>query len=340
MSKLLDVLVALGLIGRHWLMIRGEATSIAPTQVLANMVAEFGIQLSDIVSDEGKELIVLTMKRRGAYGRIGCQEINYIDSPSTCADRDAMSRLNAFLHDSDIAFLDDGQEPRVNPLDRTMKRFYVIYQGQDVRFDQSGRLCGGFWQNIKKGRRRNIRINGEPIVELDFSSMYTRMAYAAVGAVPPEGDLYAIPGLEGYRSGVKVVMNALLFDVKPRSRLPKGLGNGVGDDFAALSDPNSVAARYDARLPKGWPIKRMMKEILKVHPCLKDAWGRGLGITLMHQESEILLAVLLDLASRNIPALGLHDGLLVARGDMKIARAVMMEKGLEMTGILLPVRCK
>jgi hypothetical protein len=97
----------------------------------------------------------------------------------------------------------------------------VLLTYQATRFDQGGRLYGGFWQNLKTERRRNIRINGEPVAVLDYGSMFTRLAYAEVGAVPPEGDLYVIPGLEGYRSGVKLAMR-----VRPCSSKPIGRVNG------------------------------------------------------------------------------------------------------------------
>jgi hypothetical protein len=73
---------------------------------------------------------------------------------------------------------------------------------------------------LKSDRRRHIRIDGEPAVVLGYGSMFTRLAYAEIGAVPPEADLYAIPGLEGYRSGVKKAMNCFLFDSGHRRSWP------------------------------------------------------------------------------------------------------------------------
>ncbi len=67
--------------------------------------------------------------------------------------------------------------------------------------------------NLKTDRRRQIRINGEPVTVLDYGSMYTRLAYADIKATAPEGERNAVPGLEGYRSGVKMAMNCLLFVV-------------------------------------------------------------------------------------------------------------------------------
>jgi hypothetical protein len=95
--------------------------------------------------------------------------------------------------------------------------------------------------------------------------------------------------------------------------------------MAALSG-SSEAARCDARLPLGWSVRRTRKAILAMHPALKAAWGRHLGYSLMYKESEVLVAVLETLMERNIPALGLHDGLLVAQSKAEEASAVMMDK--------------
>jgi hypothetical protein len=44
------------------------------------------------------------------------------------------------------------------------------------RFDLSGRLFGGFWQGLQRQRRSGIRIDGEPVATLDYSSMFARLA--------------------------------------------------------------------------------------------------------------------------------------------------------------------
>ena len=57
----------------------------------------------------------------------------------------------------------------------------------------------------------------------------------------------------------------------------------------------------------------------------------------MFIESEILLAVLLDLASRNIPALGLHDGLMVPMSKKETAKDVMTAQARNFIGYPIPV---
>ena len=211
---------------------RGEVSSMAPSAWFARKVAEFGVQLSDFGRDENEEVILLNRNVRslGTWAQIGSRSIHrepidYTDAVLTRKYREEVRHLNAFLAEADIDFVDDGRKPRIDPFDRTLKRRFVLLTYQATRFDQGGRLYGGFWQNLKSERRRHIRINGEPIAVLDYGSMFTRLAYAEVGAVPPGGDLYAIPGLEGYRSGVKLAMNCFLFDGGRRSLLAERIGD-------------------------------------------------------------------------------------------------------------------
>jgi hypothetical protein len=181
--------------------------------------------------------------------------------------------------------------------------------------------------------------------------MFTRLAYLEVGVVPPEGDLYAIPRLQGHRNGVKKAMNCFLFDDGPRRSWPAEFLAGVDrdhDDHHDDHENGSLVVEGDdpgrtgsaALLPAGWGVARTKKAILKVHPVLKDAWGRQLGYHLMCKESEVLIAVLRHLASLNIPALGLHDGLMVAASRKEIAQEAMKEAAREIVGVALPVAVK
>ena len=90
---------------------------------------------------------------------------------------------------------------------------------------------------------------------------------------------------------------------------------------------------FEARLPTGCGVAKTKETILSVHAPLKEVWGRGYGYRPMLVESEVLLDILQDLAARRIPALGLHDGLLVAVSDKEAMRRVAKA----VTGIDLPV---
>ena len=343
LSPLIWILKDRDLLDLKWVRGRGEVSSIAPTAWFSRRVCEQGVELGDFGRHETEEVIFLARNTRPAASRVRGgdrtphrEHIDYEDTPTTRRYRETLRRLNTFLADSEIVF-DGSPDTRVDPFDRTLRRRFTILEDQEERFDQNGRLFGGFWQTLSKASRRAIRINGEEVVELDYRSMFSRLAYADVGATPPEGDLYAIPELAGYRSGVKMAMNTLLFDSGLRRSWQKEIGVGVGTDADAASDPTSSAAQFEARLPAGYGVKRTKEAILKAHPCLKDAWGRRLGYTLMFRESEILIAVLEDLAAIGTPALGIHDGLIVPASRATAARGIMERRAIEMTGVPIPV---
>jgi hypothetical protein len=342
--KLIDQLNELGFLSMRRSERRLEVSSVAVCALFTNKVHEASITLADFDRLPDEETIFLTRNTRAAANaakRITERErINYRDTAETRAYRAEIRELNSFLASAEIAFIDDGLEPRVDPFDRRLRRHFAILPGQQVRFDQVGRLSGGFWHNLKSERRNGIRIKGEPVATLDYGAMFTRLAYARLKSTPPEGDPYTIEGFEGYRSGIKKAMNCFLFDNTPRrSKWPNDIGVGVGDDDEA-NDKTSEAARFEGRLPEGWTVGRAKKVILRKHPALKEAWGRSLGYALMFDESCILLAVLNELRTKGIPALSLHDGLMVQRSKRDIAKQAMEAVAERITGLQIPVGFK
>jgi hypothetical protein len=127
---------------------RGEASSIGVSDWFARKVVEAEVSLSDFARCEEEEVIILTRNKRGAT-EVQRELINYADTPMTRRYRADLKELNASLMAADINFLDDGLEPRIDPFDRTLRRRFIILANQKPRFDQNGRLFGGFWQNLK-----------------------------------------------------------------------------------------------------------------------------------------------------------------------------------------------
>lgn len=323
---------------------RGEVSSVAPSAWFEAQIRQLGVSFPDFGRDPAEEMILLSRNLRGNAGwsdeadaRKRKERIDFEDDETTRRYRAAVRRLNDFLAKADIAFLDDGNKPVMDPFARTLTRRFLLLEGQDKpRFDQNGRLFGGFWMSLEKNRRSQLRINGEAVANLDYSSMFTRLAYAELGERPPPfDDLYAVPGLGDYRSGVKLAMNCFLFDTHSRrTKWPKKMGVGVGTD-ADRDTVGSTVNEYEGLLPAGWGVGVTKRAILKLHPALKEAWGRGLGYRLMWRESEVLVAVLEELMRRNIPALGLHDGLLVAASKKDVAQEVMAEQAKIVVGVAL-----
>ncbi|MCX5580786.1 hypothetical protein [Kaistia terrae] len=310
---------------------RREASSLVPTESFAKAVRTAGITLADFGRQAGEEVVIASRKTRHRFsdGLVVSRElVDYTDTAETIAIRNTVRGVNTFLGEADIAFIYDGHGP-VDPHSRAMARHFTLTDDEGApRFDRNGRLFGGFWQNLRKDRRQGIRIEGEAVANLDFSSMFPRLAYSHAGVSAPDGDLYAIPGLEGHRRAVKMAMNCLLMDDFHRSAWPKELVTSADD-----SDATAI-------LPPGWTVKRTKDAILRKHPALRPCFGAGIGLMLMHTESQILIHVLEEMKAKKLVALGLHDGLLLPRSRAEEGRMMMEVASREVTCTSIPVTLK
>lgn len=331
LRRTLDTLAAAGVLNLRVSRKLGRASTIRPTPRFANEVASAGLGSDDFARHPGEEVIILSRSRRGfktnpatletTFGKTR-ERIDYRDDTRTSRRyREKVRRINTFLEGANLTLLPNAATPTIDTGQRRLCRHFALPPGADSNpphFDLGGRLFGGWWQNLPKAERHRIRIDGERIADLDYGAMYPRLAYLKASLKPPDGDLYAVPGLEApeYRDGVKGMLNALFFSDGPKVRIPSS---------------------FKASLPKGWTAAKVKAAILARHPVLEPILEIGIGMKLMFTESQILIAVLLRLMERGIVALPMHDGIMVAKSKASLAKTVMEEVAVEETGYRLPV---
>lgn len=316
---------------------RGVATTIRPTDAFVQHLDSQAADLADTVMEAGAELIILSRKtkvagqgRNGASTYINRQLVPYSDDAATMAMRADMVTINVQLAEADLAFLDDGQTPRVNVGNRFLQRHFNLLPGQDApRFDQGGRLFGAFWSNLAGERRRaSLRIDGEAIAEVDFNAMFTRLAYARLGQeLDADGDPYTpiAEELGASRGAIKQAVNAFFFETKPFNNWPDDMGKEMRE--------------------AGLKVKDVTTGVLRHLPALRPLLWSGEGYGFMRTESDILIGGMKRIAAmgggkQGLSALPLHDAVLVARRNAVAVKQVLEETGLEMTGVRLPVSIK
>lgn len=311
---------------------QGRTTTLEPTAAFAEAVSNYGVVVADFGRDPLEEIIILsTTTKRLVSAKDGCKFrkksklIDYKPSLEVVHLRSRLTALNEFLAAADIAFVDDGVFPLVCPEDRVMKRRFTLLDAKEhPAWNLNGRLFGGFWQQLERSRRDGIRIDGEPVCDLDFKNAFARLAYLHVGGEPPEGDLYDLTGLlPGYddrhpthRKGVKQGFSALLFGGKAQA-------------------PEIVA-----QLPEGTKAKALREALAAKHSALVPIFGSDVGYSLMYQESCILMRALEMLMAEGVVGLGMHDGLMVASSYEKTARGAMEAASVEVVGAALTVDTK
>lgn len=303
----------------------GRMSTVRPSAWFERQVKQVDVEFADFGHHPDEEVVILTRTWRDysdVSGRVGARRewIEYDDTVESRRYRRQMRQINSALAAAQIDFASGDSTSPIDVHNRRLKRFFSLPVDIDTpTFNLNGRLFGGWWQNLERSLRRFIRIEGEPVVDLDYASMFPRLAYLAAGHTPPDGDLYAIEGLRSYRNGVKRALNTLLFADGRRSRLP---------------------TEVKADLPQEWTLRRVRAALLEKHPALSSVIERGLGLTLMFQESKVLVSLLLKLLDSGTVALPMHDGVMVARSRADATRVAMEDAAREVLGVSIPVTVK
>ncbi len=283
-------------------------TVVTPTRRFRQLVAENGASIADIQHLAGRETIELWTGSNRSRDKT---PVDYEDCREADALRAEMAKINTVLNNADIRF--DGDP--IGPI-HLVRQFHTDEPGAAPKFDRHGRIYGGFWEGLPKKKRRFLTIGGEPVADLDFASMFIQLAYCHLGAEPLSGDQYEIPGLEGYRNAVKSPMVSLFFRKEVAQRLPAGSGE---------------------KLPKGWNMRRFKAAVKDRHPAIAHLFDTNVGFELMAKESDILVGILLELASQGVAALPMHDGIMVAASHKKLAMETMQRVSEEKLGRSLQV---
>lgn len=294
---------------------RKRRTTIAPTDSMTRLMAVTSV--ADIVRVEGEETIQLLarpVRKRIAGIKQPKEPIDYKDTPETNAMRAEMEAINLFIASHKIELEGSPQAPI------RLYRLFTLRRPDDAHvFNLHGRLYGGFWMTLKATERHRLRIDGEPVADLDYSSMFPQLAYASLALESPLGDLYAVPGLEQHREGAKAAFSALFSHGSAMKSMPRGLRE---------------------KLPEGWTASRINTAFAAHHPGLVPLFGKDMALDLMFTESRILLAAMAELREAGIVSLPMHDGMMVKCSRSEEAKRAMAGAAKRITGKVLPVSRK
>lgn len=239
----------------------------------------------------GMALVVMKGKKVNGKRRV-CK------TPQTGKVREMEENLlliNKVIRDAKIE-LDSGG------FDLTQRHLYRSFL--DRRLDRGGRFFGGFWETLHKKIRRRLLINGMPVWEFDFSEVQPNILYGMVGIAPPEGGAYRPPDYRPeYRGLIKAFFLRML--------------NNASTRYAILSMQKNPPKPED--IPDGvdlhdWQYMFELAGAIKAHnqPIIKFLDGpKGIADTLQWHDSEIMERVLVHFAEQGIPALPVHDSLIV-----------------------------
>ncbi|MGK9164935.1 hypothetical protein KXR53_01485 [Inquilinus limosus] len=299
----------------------GTLTEVFPGPALLDRLA--GLRLSDFDLCETQELVMLRDGRdddgnRGAL-------VDYRDDETTERLRAEVRAINAWLAEADISI--DPAAPGADRIDTSYRRLRRRFT--NASFTSGGRLFGGFWQPMKKAWRRAIRINGEPVVGLDYNGASLRMLYGKAGAAMPDEDPYELGPLAQWpRDAIKKLFASMTFDstLKKNPKATSGLRQWPEDVRKLFILPGSAGANPP-------PLRTVRTAIEQAHKPIRHLLYRGIGHELQFVESGLMVDLLLTLKGMGIVALPIHDCLIVQDSQSHRVEGLMLHKFILHTGV-------
>jgi len=175
-----------------------------------------------------------------------------------------------------------------------------------------GRAYGAFHQHmLRKYMRKDILIDGQPTMEIDFSAYHILMLYHREGIDYPN-DPYTV--CEG--SEMRDIYKAVgLISINAESNI-KAYG-AIRDE---LRDRGLPAPQRDE------PLKTLVRMFGEAHRDIEQHLFSGIGRTLQNIDGNIMNAILVRLMDHGILGLSVYDSVIVPEQHEAFTREVMTEE--------------
>ncbi|UZW54748.1 hypothetical protein NUH86_14855 [Sphingobium sp. JS3065] len=266
------------------------------------------------------------------YVRKG-ERINFSPTAETQEWTDTLEAINAFYRQQEIALGLSAAELELWLADRNAESgmkgapyrlpelfstdIYRVFNNGDAdhpKFDEGGRLFGGWWMNIPESLRQAITINGEPTVEVDYKNCHPRMLYHERG-LDGDGELYSISEISTYEAATGVRAATYRPCIKWLMQI---LINGRGR-------PEAVERPADMVFPPDISITKLVALIEARHEPIASSFRTGAGLRLMRLESDIALEIISSAMHEGFMVLSVHDSFITTNDKRDRLKTMMID---------------
>ena len=278
---------------------------------------EVAVILSDFDTDTEGSLIT----RRGNKVR---KLLEYDDTADTQHMEQQLQEYNDLLRRTyiDIATLDKGYIERDTK--RGIQRIPVNQSNKFVRrifsrgsWTNNGRFYGGFWQQVGEKFRKDILINDQPTIEVDYKGIHPSILSLNKGNVFNGYELAdsVLPNLTKEQQ-TKAVKLLVLTAINAASKQQA---------YKAFRSSSDISLK-DAEL------SNLLHGFIELNPHLANDLFADKGITLMYQDSQIAEYVISKFTLSGVPILSVHDSFLVQHDQILNLKDYMIEASKAVLG--------
>jgi len=300
----------------------GDAARLRPSRTLIDMAQRYGCTPSTAGEDwkliapapvepvAPEELLAFTEIPTKVRGRINEGSRRPMNVPPGCNDLQAfMQLLTERLAETEFT----GCTPPV------LQARFIGMREFGGRIYAHG--ADNYQNGIGKTERSHITMNGEAVAELDLSASYLSIALALLGSPAPEGDPYALPGLEEtYRDAIKHWFVLFWQTGKAPQKWPKKTPSAVRESIK----PQEIKGPAFARYPALKDVENILPETLRASiPKPMQNWAVGQYLTGV--EASIMREAMLRILKLGGIVLPMHDGLIIPQSHRKIAEEAVQQ---------------
>tara|TARA_Y100000815_G_C13304335_1_gene485848 strand:+ start:60 stop:1367 length:1308 start_codon:yes stop_codon:yes gene_type:complete len=307
----------------------GKVTTIWPTSKLIELALGYGITPANRSMHFAKRSrpaaiwnpVRVARERKWIGGKKGPKVYIKVDPhhPGLLLEAARTNRLNAYW--SKQVITPDNHH--------AFYRAFANGDAKDFYFDKGGRICseGGGYQSMSEENRADIKINGWPTSELDITSCHTRIFCALMDQpIDPAIDPYS---LTRFPRDVAKAYAAMLMGRKTTN------GDWADNTKKNLFKKKKIDLNQ-------YPIEEVKAAVFEAIPPLAG-WDsspyRWDG--LQYIESSIILDTIEILAYEyDVPALPVHDSIIIPTKDVDLARKVLSSCFQRHTGCLPMLKVK
>jgi hypothetical protein len=278
-----------------------KTSEIKSTSGAIEFAKLLGITKEKIYEVEGTHHVILKKPRPSNT------VVDYKDSKLTQHIEDLMSEYCNYLATTNIKV--DGKKFT----DIKLRRTFRDLDG-DASFKYGGR-SGGYWHELKRTKRKDLLINQAKTVGLDYTSSQMNIIYSWKNKTNmSEVDLYA---LDGYNRKLSKQMHIMMLNNSTSKK----------SSFAFMGWLQNERENYylNKEYEKNpFNLYKFQKAIRQKHGAVSDVfYNPKVGLNVQFLESALIFEIAVQLCRRGIPALTVHDEIIVPRRDEGEAKMVM-----------------
>jgi hypothetical protein len=173
--------------------------------------------------------------------------------------------------------------------------------------------------------RVKYRFNGEAVTEPDFQAALPRLAYHSKG-IDYREDPYTEPMGADYRETVKTAIFRAFYCSSKESALASFRKEADSEGLKVpIIQPYSCPAVRSFVKPSA-SYDSVFDAVEEAHPHISDYFYKGKAAELRYKESQIMGNILLRLVDLDIPAMPIHDSVIVPPKDRNTVVAIMTQE--------------